>query len=192
MAGGGPTEFTAVYSIKKILRSERASEIAEAALVLPIAFMILLGIYWFGRALNTYATINHAAREGARVAVVQTCGACASPNQGTPNSTVATAVTNALQASGVDPTPIKFYQPTLTFCSGTQASNCLASGANGNVNICTNVLLQDASSTTGMGAPACGVAVAFQYPYTFWVLPLSSLSHQQITLTADVQMAGEY
>ena len=57
--------------LKKIATGTTGSEIAEAALVLPIFFLIMLGIYWFGRAFNTYATINHAAREGA------TCGRCA-------------------------------------------------------------------------------------------------------------------
>ncbi len=39
-------------------------EIAEAAIVLPLMFTMLLGIYWFGRAYNVYSTITHAAREG--------------------------------------------------------------------------------------------------------------------------------
>jgi len=61
-----------VVRLKKIATGTTGSEIAEAALVLPIFFLIMLGIYWFGRAFNTYATINHAAREGARVGVAQT------------------------------------------------------------------------------------------------------------------------
>jgi Flp pilus assembly protein TadG len=61
--------------MRKIATGTTGSEIAEAALVLPILFMLLLGIYWFGRAFNVYATINHAAREGARVAVAQSCAA---------------------------------------------------------------------------------------------------------------------
>jgi hypothetical protein len=69
-----------VVRLKKIATGTTGSEIAEAALVLPIFFLIMLGIYWFGRAFNTYATINHAAREGARAAVAQTCATCGSPN----------------------------------------------------------------------------------------------------------------
>ena len=65
-----------IVKLKKIATGTTGSEIAEAALVLPIFFLIMLGIYWFGRAFNTYATINHAAREGARLAVAQTCAAC--------------------------------------------------------------------------------------------------------------------
>jgi Flp pilus assembly protein TadG len=175
--------------IRKLLGNEGASEIAEAALVLPLAFMVLLGIYWFGRAFNTYATINQAAREGARFAVVQTCGTCGNTPNSSSAANVAQVVTQTMQASSVDVSQIKSYTPTLAYCSGTQTSNCSASS---NISVCTNVQLQNPpNGTTGLGAPACGVAVTFQYPYQFW-LPFTSLNNQQIILTADVQMAGEY
>ncbi len=35
--------------LKNFLREDRAQEIAEAAVVLPLTMMLLLGIYWFGR-----------------------------------------------------------------------------------------------------------------------------------------------
>src|SRR5580700_8031427 len=93
-----------VVRLKKIATGTTGSEIAEAALVLPIFFLIMLGIYWFGRAFNTYATINHAAREGARVGVAQTCAMCGTPN-GQPSLTkIGTQVAQALQASSLDPT----------------------------------------------------------------------------------------
>jgi len=95
------------------IRETRGSQIAEAALVMPLAFMMLLGIYWFGRAFNTYATINHAAREGARAAVAQTCATCASPNIAPTTATVASVVTQTMQASSVDPTQIIAYPSTL-------------------------------------------------------------------------------
>src|SRR5579862_888895 len=170
------------WRIKKTLFDDRASEIAEAALVLPLAFMILLGIYWFGRAFNTYATINDAAREGARVALAQTCGTCGNAAPVTAN--VVNAVNQTLQASSVDPGQIKPYAPTVNagVCGGT----CTTSN---NVCVCKNVQLQ--TPPAAGGAAACGVVVSFQYPYQFW-LPFTSLNNQQIILTADVQMAGEY
>src|SRR5580704_2962396 len=77
---------TKKMSLRKIITGTIGSEIAEAALVIPIFFMVMLGIYWFGRAFNTYATINHAAREGARLGIVQGCATCGTPNlQPTPN-----------------------------------------------------------------------------------------------------------
>jgi Flp pilus assembly protein TadG len=168
-------------AVFKRLRDDCASEIAEAALVLPIALMVLLGIYWFGRAFNVYATINDAAREGARVALAQSCGTCG--NAGQTAATVAGVVTQTMQASSVDPGQITAYS---TAVPGVCGGSCKASN---NINVCTNVQLS--TPPAGGGAPACGVAVSFQYPYQFW-LPFTSINNQRITLTADVQMAGEY
>ena len=105
--------------LKKIATGTTGSEIAEAALVLPIFFLIMLGIYWFGRAFNTYATINHAAREGARVGVAQTCATCGNPNSPTTN-TIATQVKQSLQASSLDPTQVQNLGGTAnrTACGG--------------------------------------------------------------------------
>src|SRR5207244_12455034 len=62
--------------LKNFLCEDRAQEIAEAAVVLPLTMMLLLGIYWFGRVYNIYGTITHAAREGARIATAPTCAMC--------------------------------------------------------------------------------------------------------------------
>lgn len=61
---------------KYIARDNRGAEIAEAAVVLPLLFMLLFGIMWFGRAFNIYATVNHAAREGALAAAAPNCATC--------------------------------------------------------------------------------------------------------------------
>ena len=47
----------------------RGQALVEVALVLPLILMILLGIMEFGRAFNAYLTLQHAAREGARLGV---------------------------------------------------------------------------------------------------------------------------
>jgi Flp pilus assembly protein TadG len=174
--------------IRETISNDQGSEIAEAALVLPLVFMILMGIYWFGLAFNTYATINHAAREGARLAVASTCATCG--NFAANDTTIATAVTAAMQASSVDPNPIIIYQPTYNYCNGLQQNqNCNTSSK---ITICKSVQLQNPPvNTAGLGQPACGVAVSFQYPYQFW-LPFTSLNNQKIILTADVQMTREF
>jgi hypothetical protein len=182
-----------VRRLKKILSETGGSEIAEAALVIPIFFMILLGIYWFGRAFNTYATINQAAREGARVAVAQTCATCGTPN-GTPTvNNIAGQVKLSLQASSLDPGQVQPLGSTRTACGGVGTSSCQTPGV-GEPQICVfyNVQLQTtASLPLGSGAPACGVAIQFQYPYQFY-LPFTSLNMQKIMLNAGVQMTGEY
>jgi len=50
-------------------RSERGQSVVELAVVLPVLLLILLGIAEFGRLFHAYLTVEHAAREGARLAV---------------------------------------------------------------------------------------------------------------------------
>ncbi len=57
-------------------RETSGAEIAEAAVVLPLLFMLLFGIMWFARAFNIYTTINRAAREGALAAAAHNCATC--------------------------------------------------------------------------------------------------------------------
>jgi hypothetical protein len=172
---------------RSLLTGAGASEVAEAALVLPLAFMMLLGIYWFGRAFNIYATITHAAQLGARAGVAQTCATCGNANIGA--STGATVITNVMQASHIDPSQIEIWAPTVTFCGGgNAATNCNVASTNGNITMCNYVQISPPASP---GPPVCGVAVSFQYPYQSW-LPFTSLNNQPITLKVDVQMKGEY
>lgn len=170
-----------------LLSRDVGSQIAEAALVLPLAFMMLLGIYWFGRAFNIYATINHAAQLGVRAGVAQTCATCGNfyifPSQG------ATLITNVMRASHVDPTQIQVYAPPLSFCTGwTRATACADASANNNITMCNYVQISPPASP---GPQVCGVVASFQYPYQSW-LPFTSLNMQQIMLKVDVQMKGEY
>jgi hypothetical protein len=178
--------------LKKIAAGTAASEIAEAALVLPILFMLLLGIYWFGRAFNVYATINHAAREGARAGTAQTsaCATCASPNTPLTPDQIADQVQQALQASSIDPAQVTNLGGFRLACGGAAVACSLPAAGKPQICVRYNVLLPN-TSPAGSGAPACGVSVEFQYPYQFF-FPFTSLNMQKIMLNADVQMAGEY
>lgn len=174
--------------LKKIVTGTHGSEIAEAALVLPIFFLIMLAIYWFGRAFNTYATLNHAAREGALVATMSNCASCGNVATTTTPSTIANVVTSALQAAGLNPSNIQAYAPALVFCPGAPPCN----SANSNITICSNVQLTPAVSP---GPPVCGVTVSFQYPYNFslpFPVPPYGANGFNLQLKADVQMKGQY
>jgi Flp pilus assembly protein TadG len=48
---------------------DRGATLVEAALVLPIFFLLVFGLLEFGFGFKDWLTINHAAREGARVSV---------------------------------------------------------------------------------------------------------------------------
>jgi Flp pilus assembly protein TadG len=174
--------------LKRIIAETHGSEIAEAALVIPIFFLIMLGIYWFGRAFNTYATINHAAREGARLAVAQTCAACGNAQ---PSLTaIGTQVAQSLQASSLDPNQVQNLGGSRTACGGLGTTSCQVPSSGPQICVFYNVQLPN-TLPAGSGTPACGVAVEFQYPYQF-ALPYTSLNMQKIMLNAGVQMTGEY
>lgn len=49
---------------------ERGQSLVETALVLPLLLLLFMGLFDFGRAVLTYNTVSEAARNGARVAIV--------------------------------------------------------------------------------------------------------------------------
>jgi hypothetical protein len=173
------------------LRQDRGAEVAEAAVILPVLFLLLFSIYWFGRGFNVYGTINHAAREGARAAAAAACATChvgcVWQTSNLPcDAPVVTAVNNALVAAHLDPTQaVPFVpSPALNSCGGSPAGICQQSSS-GTFEICRNVEINPNSA-----APAvCGVVISFRYPYQLAV-PFSSLG-QQILLKAEVEMQEE-
>jgi hypothetical protein len=174
---------TVKLPIRNLLLGAAASQIAEAALVLPLAFMMLLGIYWFGRAFNIYSTINYATQLGVRAGVAQSCATCG--NQHLTGTQGAAIITQAMRTSSVDPAQIiQWGNTSPTFCN--PLGNCTV---NSGITMCNYVLLTPA--VTSGGLRACGVSASFQYPYQFW-LPFTSLNNQQIILSVNVQMKGEY
>ena len=134
------------------LAATTGSEIAEAALVIPIFFMVLLGIYWFGRAFNIYATINHAAREGARVATAQTCATCG--NVSLNADAVALQVKQALLASHLDPGQVTHDTTITRIACGAGSAACSSITGPGDPDICVRFNVQLPSSLpTGSGPP---------------------------------------
>ena len=89
---------------RRLAAETRGAEIAEAAAVLPLMFMMLLGIFWFGQAFSIYGAITRAAQEGARAGAAPICATCVGANT-TAQSDInaATAVQAALVASKLDP-----------------------------------------------------------------------------------------
>jgi len=175
--------------LTKLVRGTSGQEIIEAAIVIPLLFTILFGVYWFGRAFNIYGTINHAAREGARVAI-QTCASCSQLSTAALKTQVAAAVTQSLEASHLDPSKAlnSTVTPAAVACpgSGGGCSNIPLNGGPGKVHFCQSVQLNAGSPDP----PVCGVIVSFQYPYQFW-FPFTSLNLQTISLKAKVQADGE-
>ena len=127
------------HSLRRLARETRGVEIAEAAAVMPLMFMILLGIFWFGQAFSIYGAITRAAQEGARAAAAPPCTTC---NPGTSPTTMATnAVNNALTASRLDPSKVQ------------------------SLLVAPVQLASTTSGTNGVN----GISVSFQYPFQFWL-----------------------
>jgi Flp pilus assembly protein TadG len=162
----------------------QGTEIVEAAVVLPLLFMLVIGVFWFGQAFRIYGTIAHAAREGARAGAAPSCSSCAAGNS--PSQNAYTAIQDALAAAKLDvanaqpPTPA----PSLPSCvPGGAARAC-----DGNyLNVCIQTDVQ-LSSTAGAGV--CGISVTFQYPYQF-TFPGTSLNKQLIKLPAAARLRME-
>jgi len=51
-------------------RSQKGAALLEAAITVPIILLISVGIFEFGRAYQTWQVLTNAAREGARLAVI--------------------------------------------------------------------------------------------------------------------------
>ena len=178
------TTIKAVWSVFRRLGVEtRATEIAEAAAVLPLMFMILLGIFWFGQAFSIYGAITRAAQEGARAGAAPYCTTCTGANS--PTTNVTNAVNNVLNAARLDPSLIRSSTPVVNACPSTAtiSGTCPANA------VCVRYPIQ--LSTTALGTtPVCGILVTLQYPFRFW-LPFTSLNKQLIYLSATARVRLE-
>jgi hypothetical protein len=153
--------------LKRLRTETSGQEIAEAAVVLPIAFLVLLAIFWFGRAYNVYATVTHAAAEGARVAASSTCATCTNIPQ--TDAAVVAQITSILKADNLDIGQIQPYAPPAYAVRPPGACDALVN----NVLICRGVLLNNPTTaqtctTAPTNAPAaCGAMVSFKFKFSF-------------------------
>ena len=56
---------------KRFMRNQRGSALLETAITIPLVLLVSIAIFEFGRAYQTWQILTNAAREGARVAVIQ-------------------------------------------------------------------------------------------------------------------------
>jgi len=152
-------------------KEDLGAELFEAALVVPILLMLLLGIVSFGNAYHDYQTITRAAREGAKAAVLPPCALAASG--GCPGS-------NAPYTS--DDVWTNFVLPVLKTGSLITSST-----------VQTQVQTSYTLKYVWMDPPTdtvCGVQLSLKYPYTF-ALPFTSMNLSTINLSTKVQMRLE-
>jgi TadE-like protein len=182
--------------IARQLLATEGAEILEAALVLPLVFMFLLGTIWFGRAFNIYSTIQQAAQQGAIAAARDACATCGSGTGDVfPSTTTASNTVSAvMQADSLDLSQIKpSANPpncgpgkACAGCASPVAGSCakVTNSSGGSIIVCQNVQLNPSAT------PAqCGSVVSFQYPFSFSLLSLTSLG--SVTMSAQAQSRME-
>lgn len=165
-----------------------AAEIAETAAVLPIMFMILLGIFWFGQAYNLYGAITRAAQEGARAGVAPYCTTC-TPGANNNAQNAANAIVATLTAQNLNPNAVQSpaTPPSVLSCLGGGGPALCDHSASSIVNACVQTSAQ-LTSTVVAGAPGvCGTIVTFQYPFNFSIPFVSDTTGIMLTATARVR-----
>jgi len=172
--------------VKRILFGTAGAEIAETAVVLPLLFTVLLGIFFFGRAYNIYGTITQAAMQGARAAVAPTCATCSNTTL-TADQIATTVVAPVLQASHLDPARVQVLTPAACACGSVACGSAVACDPAGVLATASICVQQNVNISTSGGASQCGTSVAFQYPYGF-NLPFQSFTLQ---MKATAQMRVE-
>jgi Flp pilus assembly protein TadG len=147
--------------LKRGWKETRAAELVEMAFVIPLLLTLLIGIFWAARAYNIYETITRAAREGARAAVTPTCSTCGDAFPA--STTVSTAVTNSLAASGMQ-------------TSGT--------------GITITVQQHQQLNLDANNPSALWTVVTVTYPFQF-ALPFTSINASTVSMTTTSQMVEE-
>lgn len=168
-------------AIRRLATETRGAEIAEAAAVLPLMFMILLGIFWFGQAFSIYGAITRAAQEGALAgSYAPNCSTCGVDSLTQRKANAISAAQAALTGSQLDLSLVQqpATPPSFTAClGGTPSCDAAASGQ-----FCIQAPVRLATDAGSTGA--CGISVSFQYPFQFW-LPFTSLNKQKIWINSS-------
>ncbi len=181
---------------RDVAREASGQEIVESAFVLPLIFMFVIGIIWFGLAFFIYGTLTQGARAGAEAAVAPVCTTCAAGS--TPATIAQTAVYNALAAGHLSKNslvPTSSWTPPLLCACGTvttRASCTTALACDSSVtDVCVQVNVQLSYANPG-GAGTCGTSVSARYQYPFhFSIPLTNLDIGNVLLPGQAQMRSE-
>jgi Flp pilus assembly protein TadG len=184
-------------SLRCLARDTRGSEIAEFATIVPLLFMVLMGIFWFGQAFRIYGTLTQATRAGARAAVAPLCATCTPSATTGPAQYAQTAVQNAMQAAHLSTTNLVatplWTTPVLYQCRTTPPTAVACDGSVTSICVQENVQLSYPNPTNpqgGMGICGTSVSLRYKYPFSFKI-PLTNLDLGTIQLPGQAQMRAE-
>jgi Flp pilus assembly protein TadG len=83
-----------VVAVSRVAEPRDAGQsLVEFAILIPVLMVVVVGIFEFGRAWNTQQVLTNAAREGARLAVIQTAS----------SGDVQAVITDRLADAGLNP-----------------------------------------------------------------------------------------
>jgi Flp pilus assembly protein TadG len=175
--------------LRSASRDDAGQEIVEAAFVLPILFIMMLALFWFGRAFNINSTLDRAAREGVTAASRPSCATCGNAFQADPQ--VVAQITAVLIADRLQVGSVQAYSPAFA-CTAAPAPSCTTVQ---NVQICRGVPLTcgDVACQTPTPAacganPKLGVRVSFAYQSPS---PLRIANLPPIVMHASAQSEAE-
>jgi Flp pilus assembly protein TadG len=183
-------------AFRDVASDASGQEIVESAFVLPLIFMFVIGIIWFGVAFFIYGTLTQGARAGAEAAVAPVCTTCAA---GSTQATIAqTAVYNALAAGHLSKSQLvpttSWTPPVLCKCNTvtSRASCSTALACDSSVtDVCVQVNVQLSYASPG-SAGTCGTSVSARYKYPFhFSIPLTNLDIGNMLLPGQAQMRAE-
>lgn len=176
-------------ALRSASHDDAGQEIVEAAFVLPILFLMMLAIFWFGRAFNINSTLDRAAREGIKTASRASCATCGNAFQ--TDSQVVAQITAVLNADNLQIGSVQAYSPAFA-CTATPAPSCTTAQ---NVQMCRGVPLTcgDVACQTPTPAacganPKLGVRVSFAYQTAS---PLNIAHLPAIVMHASAQSEAE-
>jgi Flp pilus assembly protein TadG len=187
-------------TLRRVAEDTRGTEIVESAFVLPLVFMFVIGIIWFGLVFLIYGTLTQGTRAGAEAAVAPVCTTCGSTPS--PAASAQTAVYNALAAAHLSKSNLvawggtspKWTPPVVCTCGSVTSSSACATAASCDTtvtDVCVQTNVQLSYPSQG-GAGTCGVSVSarYQYPYHFSI-PLTTLDIGNVLVPGQAQMRQE-
>ncbi|MGA8617028.1 MAG: TadE family protein [Candidatus Sulfotelmatobacter sp.] len=183
---------------RQLAQEAHGTEIVEAAVTLPLLFMFLMGIFWFGLAFFIYGTLAQGTRAGAEAAVAPVCSTCPAPPASAVAANAQTAVYNALAAAHLNKNNLVgtagWTPPLLCACGTvTSRSSCsTAQACDGSVaDVCVQENVQLSYPGTG-GAGTCGTSVSARYQYPVHLsIPFTNLDLGNVLLPGQAQMRAE-
>ncbi|HTR67692.1 MAG TPA: TadE family protein [Terriglobales bacterium] len=169
---------------EKNTTTETGSQILELALVLPILFLVIFAIFWFGLAYYITSTGERAAKQAIQIADRPTCATCG--NTFNTDTQVTDSIKSVLQVGHLNPANLTSVSPPFA-CAADPAPSCRTLQG---VEICSDVPLTCGSAACQQPPAACGRDTAFGTRISFAYrldFPLAVGGERSLTIPLSAQ-----